>query len=1021
MVKFLLHHPIAVIITTLSLVVLSLISFHQIPVSLLPDIPIPEITVQVSYAGASARELQKAIIRPLSNQLQQVTHLSDIKVQTQDGLSVIKLAFDYGTDINLAYIEANEKIDGIIGSLPKDLPRPKVIKAGAGDIPVFNLNIVPRSESTSFLEVSEFCENVLKRRIEQLPEVALVDMSGLAQPEVVIYPDRKKLLGLGISDQMLTQILQQNNIELGNLTVKDGLYQYNIRLGSALRTPADIQAIVFRSPTTDRILQFKDFVNIQVKEQKIKGLYLFNGRRAVVLSIIKQSDTQLLSLKEEFNKLTDSFKKDYPDLNFYISQDQTELLDASISNLVSNLITGGLCAFVIIFLFLGNFKSPVLIGITIPVSLIITFLFFYLFHISINIVSLAGLVLGIGMVVDSSIIVIENIEQFRANGESLEDACIKGTNEVMLPLFTSILTNSAVFVPLIFLSGIAGALFFDQAVSVSLALGISLLASFTLIPVLYYLFYYNQERKIGYRQTKESILMRWIEKWYDRLMYLVFKFKVGMLLIFTVLVGLAVYLFLHLEKKGMPDITHTELQAKIDWGEPVTIMENTKRIHHLLTLMNTKFQYVTAFVGQQQFLLNRELQQNFNETSLYLKVQNNDQFIDLTQRIDKFLKVEYPYAVVQTQPAQNIFEKIFQSDQTALQAHIVSNRKNDVPGFSVIDTIHRKLASNDMKVNVPSLQNRVYIRIFNEKLLLYDIKYEDLYDVLKTVFNENKIDNLKAEQKYIPIVIGSENSNIKDLITVAEVTNSKGLSIPVSSLIEMRSEVDYKSFFSGREGSFIPLDFFVSNEQVEETRETVRNLVHTQSGLSVNFSGSFYKNLAFVNELIAVILVAIALLFFILSAQFESLLQPFIVMLAVIFGLTGSMFILYLTGGSLNIMSIIGMVVLIGIVDNDSILKIDTMNKSRSTMSLMDSITLAGKRRLKAQLMTSVTTILGLVPTLFAGGLGNELQKPLALSVIGGMVSGVIVSITFIPLVYWFIYSRGDTKKRLTMNLSETD
>ncbi len=1014
MVRFLLHRPIAVLITTFALMALGLVTFNQIPVSLLPDIAIPEITVQVSYPNASARELQKTIVKPLRNQLQQVNHLSDLEAETQDGLAIIKLHFDFGTNINLAYIETNEKIDGIMGQLPREIERPKVIKAGVGDIPVFNLNITQKGQNNDFgLQLSEFCENVLRRRIEQMKEVALVDMTGLSKPEVIIIPDRSKLQSLGITEQILTQTLQKNNIELGNLLVKDGQYQYNIRFASTLKTQADIENIYLKigdiQKGGERVLQLKDLAKISIQEQKLRGLYTFNGKRAVCLSIIKQSDTQLLKLRKELNAQIEHYKEDYPTLEFSISQDQTELLDLSINNLIGNILFGGLCTFVMIFFFMNDLKTPILIGIVIPVSLVITFLCFYLFHISINIVSLAGLVLGIGEIIDSAIIVIENIEQYREEGHPLDEACIDGTQEVIMPLFTSILTNSAVFLPLIFISGIAGALFFDQAIAVSLSLGISLLCSYTLIPVLYRLFYLKEERLKGFVPKKITWLMRQSERVYDGLLNLVFRQKLLMLGFFVLLIIITIPVFKSLDKRGMPIISRTELETKIDWNEAITIEENNRRVNQIISQIapNTnKNLIISAFVGQQQFLLNRELQQNFNESLLSIKVKTNKEFEQTKKEIEGLIKAKYPNAIASFGAAKNVFEALFNTSEAPLQARIVSNNKAEVPDIQTITQVYHQLNQQGFTTSLPSQQSRVYIQVLTEKILYYDVDYERIVEVLKTIFNENNLGSLKAEQKYIPILLGSNSQQIDTLIQNATVLSNKGQILPVKELISISNQKDYKSFFSGKNGDFIPFDFNLTNQEIPKAQNEIQNTILKNTNLSVSFTGGYFRNLGFVKELGIIILVAIALLYFILTAQFESLVQPLIVMLTIAFGLTGAMVLLFFAGNSINIMSAIGMIVLIGILDNDSILKIDTMNRSKDTMSLIDAIKLSGKRRLKSQLMTFLTTILGLFPILFSSGLGAELQKPLAFSVIGGMCLGLFISLSFIPLIYWFMYSR---------------
>lgn len=1014
MVRFLLYRPIAVLVSTIALIALGIITFNQIPISLLPDIAVPEITVQVSYPNTSARELQRTIVKPIKNQLQQVNHLTDLEAQTQDGLAIIKLKFDFGTNINLAYIEANEKIDGIMGQLPREMVRPKVIKAGASDIPIFNLNVTyKKGFESSDLALSEFCENVLRRRIEQLKEVALVDITGISQPEVTVIPDQSKLLSLGINEQILKDNLQKNNIELGNLLVKDGQYQYNIHLATSLKTIQDIENIYLKigdGQKGERILQLKELARVSLQEQKLRGLYSFNGKRAVCLSIIKQSNTQLLQLRKILNTQIDHFKSEYPQLEFHISQDQTELLDLSINNLIGNILFGGLCTFIMIFFFINDFKIPILIGIVIPVSLIITFLCFYLFRISINIVSLAGLVLGIGEIIDSAIIVIENIEQYREDGQSLDEACIRGTQEVIGPLFTSILTNSAVFLPLLFISGIAGALFFDQAIAVTLSLGISLLCSYTLIPVLYRLFYLKEDRLNGFVPKKVTWLMKVSEMIYDRLLNFVFRRKKWMMLFFIFLVFVSIPLFTNMDKRGMPIISRTELEVKIDWNEAVTVEENYRRLNQMTNAI-TKFKKdslpVSAFIGQQQFLLNRELQQNFNESTLIIKVASNQAFERIQNEINEYLSFRYPQAIVSFSAAKNVFEVLFNTTESTLQARVMNVNNKDVPSVDQINLLNQELQKNGLSSNVPAMQGRYFIQILADRLLYYDVDYERIVQSLKTIFNENDLGNLKGENKYIPILLGNNYKPLVDLVQQATVLNNKGQYLPLRELIAVSNQDDYKSFTLDKSGGFIPFSFSsMNNREVPYYQATIQKIINRYPNLNVSFVGAYYKNLGFVKELGLIILIAIVLLYFILSAQFESLVQPLIVMLTIAFGITGAMALLYVTGNSINIMSAIGMIVLIGILDNDSILKIDTMNRSKDLMSLVEAIKLSGRRRLKSQLMTFLTTILGLLPVLFSFGLGAELQQPLALSVIGGMFLGLFISTSFIPLVYWILYSK---------------
>ncbi|HYQ57831.1 MAG TPA: efflux RND transporter permease subunit, partial [Draconibacterium sp.] len=447
MVKFLLKRPIAVTMTFVSILVLGIASLTKLPVSLMPDIDIPKITVHAQYPNHSAQELEQTVAKPLRQQLMQVAHLADIKSESCDGSCIIELDFEYGSDIDFVFIEVNEKIDRAINNLPREIQRPRVIKASATDIPVFYLNLTLKNQSETsiksndlfpvtqeFTELSNFSSQVIQKRIEQLQEVAMVDVSGQVFPELLIVPDNKKIEALQIKLADIEQAIRANDIDLGNLIIRDGQYQYNIRFESTLRTLKDIENIYFK--IDDRLLQLKDIAQVIQHPAKRQGMVTANGKDAITMAVIKQSDAQMRDLKLRINKLIEHFQNDYPNIDFEISRNQTLLLDYSISNLQQSLILGGFLAFLLMFFFLKDLRSPFLIGITIPASLVISLLCFYIAGISINIISLSGLILGVGMMIDNSIIVIDNISQHRERGKNIWQACADGTNEVFRPLLS---------------------------------------------------------------------------------------------------------------------------------------------------------------------------------------------------------------------------------------------------------------------------------------------------------------------------------------------------------------------------------------------------------------------------------------------------------------------------------------------------------------------------------------------------------------------------------------------------------
>jgi len=374
MIKFLTNRPVAVFMATLAFLLLGIVASSRIPTSLMPDIPIPEITVQLSYPNNTARELETNVVRSLRNQLLQVANLKDIETETRDGFATLKLQFEYGTDTDFAFIETNEKVDASLNYLPRDLDRPKVIKASATDIPILNLTVSLKEDFSTekFLELSDFTETVLKKRIEQLPDIALADISGLTKPEILVTPETQKLQSLGISNQQLIDAIKQNNFELGNLLVQNGIYQYNFKFANPLKSRKDIENIYLK--IHDKLFQLKDLASVTLESAQDRGLVYANGKRALVLSIIKQADARVYELKEALDVLTDSFVDDYPNLEFVTDQDQTKLLKLSIDNLKSSLWIGSLLAVLIMFFFLKDINSHLIIAIIIPVSLILCML-----------------------------------------------------------------------------------------------------------------------------------------------------------------------------------------------------------------------------------------------------------------------------------------------------------------------------------------------------------------------------------------------------------------------------------------------------------------------------------------------------------------------------------------------------------------------------------------------------------------------------------------------------------------------
>ncbi|WP_313382206.1 efflux RND transporter permease subunit [Proteiniphilum saccharofermentans] len=1020
MIKAILQRPISVLMLFLACVILGIITYNTLPVSLLPDIAIPEITVQVSGENTSARELENTVVKPIRRQLMQVGKLRDIQSETRDGSAIIRLKFDYGTDTDLAFIEVNEKIDAAMNNLPRDSRRPRVIKASATDLPVFYLNLTLKNDlpyagtdEQQFLDLSEFADNVVKRRIEQLPEVAMADMTGLMYKHLQIVPDPALLESASITLSDIENVLSANNIEPGSMIVRDGYYEYNIKFSSLLRTPEDVRNIYIEKE--GRLFQLKDLAKIDVVRQPESGMSLINGKRAVTLGVIKQADETMKNLRKSLDETLDNLQRSYSDVEFTVNRNQTELLDYTISNLQENLILGFILVFIVALLFLGDGKSPLIIGISMTTALITTFIFFFLFGQSMNIITLSGLILALGNMIDSSIVVTDIITQYRKQGYALDDACEKGTKEVIMPIFSSTLTTISVFVPLVFMSGIAGALFTAEAFAVTIGMLVSYLTGIILLPVLYKIAYgkkFSNKNIEGFFASAQKKIDGVIFPAYDKGIRYVFNHKVFFIALLAIAIPLCALLFRVMPKTSMPDISYVESIITLEWNENIHVDENARRISELLQTTEGQAVENAAYVGQRQYLLDKDNDLTATEAQLYLKTNKPSGIASLETHISDWVRRHYPDAVVTFSPPENIFEKIFDTGEAEMIVQLYPRNREDTPEPAAIRQMEATLATTtgEQAENVPFEQQFV-ITTDREKLLLYGVSQQEVSQTLKTAFRDNQVAVLRSFQQYLPISIAGKQQSIQDVLQQTLVygypaDGSQAVRVPLTALVSLTPGEDIKTIIAGKNGEYIPL-YYYHTSQPEKLMEKARETVRQEGSWDVAFSGNFFSNRQMLKELVIILLISILLMYFILASQFENFLQPLIVLAEIPIDIAFALVVLWLTGHTLNLMSAIGIVVTIGVILTDSILKIDLINELRKEgMPLMEAIHTGGVRRLRAIIMTALTSLFSMIPILFTFDIGSELQKPLAIAMISAMTIGTVVSIFLIPLLYWAIYRK---------------
>lgn len=1009
MLEKLIDRPVTVTMAMLVAVVLGFVSIRLLPVSLAPDVDVPYITVQINAPDMSARELDESVVKPLRQQFIQINALKDIVSSSKDGSATVRLTFDHGENIGYLFIEVNEKIDRSMGSLP-DIDRPKVLKASATDIPAFYINarLAPGS-GKDFPSLSLFLQDVVSKRIEQLPEVAMVDVSGCVSYEILIIPDERKLTQLGIGQSEFESFISQANIRLGSLSIRDGQYRYSVKFLSDVATKEDIGNIWFR--VGDRVMQLKEVAEVLQRPSERQGLVRADGEDAVCMAVIKQSGARMSDLKKAISSLMTNLENDYPEVDFEVTRDQTQLLDYSIRNLMQNIILGVLLACIVIFLFMLDFRSPALVCLTMPVALIFSMAVFYVAGLTLNIISLAGLLLGVGMMADNTIVLVDNITARWQRGDSLREAVLKGTGEVVGPMLSSILTTCAVFIPLVFVNGMAGALFYDQAMSVTIVLMTSYLVTVTIIPVFYWCWYRGMPSFRPARALERFSVHGAMLQMEDRCVNWFMRHRVvawGILVV--AFVGIA-FCFKYMPKEQLPPVTYTETILKVDWNEQVSLDENEARVARVESVIGDRASQVTSLVGIQQFVLGHSGDPGASEASVYINCEDDKVLAEVKASLSDFLSMEYPAAEFSFEVSGNIFDMIFGNQEAELIARLrpVSSPEIETERLRFALSDIRKALPGVTVQDVPVKTDMLFIAD-PDLMALYGISYSEISSALKKAMSQNHLFSIVQGTRTLPVVTGTDKESLWDILNDTYI-KKEDTRVPVSGLMRQTYVEDMKMIVSGVEGNYYPVALDVPQKDVPSVMKAVSSALEERRDFEAGFSGAWFSSREMTGQLVVIFIIAVILLYLILASQFESLLQPLLIMSEIVVDVFSALLVLWIMGVSINLMSLIGLVVVSGIVINDSILKVDTINRLRKDgMELKRAVVEASGRRMKAIIMTSLTTILAVAPFLSRGNMGDDLQYPMSLVIIVGMTVGTMVSLFVLPALYYSVYRHKEHK-----------
>ncbi len=1067
--------PIGTIMFYIGIIVLGFVSLYKLSINLLPDLSYPKLTVLTQYAGSGPEEIEKFITTKLEGPLSSVPGVKQINSVSKEGNSIITIEFHWGTDMDFALLHTKEKTEETRSVLPDDCDAPSILEWDPASSPI--IIAIIKSDKRNLKSLKETAEFMITPRLEQLEGISKAEIRGGDEEEVSVEIDPEKANNLGISLTEVANAIKANNIfEQGGMVRKDKL-RYILKIEGEIDEPEEINEIVVKQIEGRNIL-VKDLGTAFYKNKVKQGDIRFDSDTAIALLIYRESGGNTVNATNDVAKAFESMEKEFKDITFFLISKEADLIISSINSLKQSLLIGGFLSIFILLLFLQNFRDPLLVSTVIPISIISTFVLMFFFKVNINIMSLGGLVLGVGMFVDNSIIVLESIFRHR-DKNNLIQSIINGTKEVAGAITASTITTISIFLPVIYLYGITGKLFRDQALTVAFSLISSLVVAITLLPALSA---FRTGMEIDF---KDLALGKDEKKWFHMplkgingillvpiqiigyiiyyilgLIYLLFKYIFKALGYVSNLILQPIYKSFNRLYKSFDGFYHTALEKLLN-----------KKIYALFLAIIVLSGIAISFLTLDKELLpapdSKKFDISANTIPAYGFVETNNIAARIQEKINALKNVEFVFT--EAGAVSNFAGR--SEDLSVNSIHLIVSCSSPEARAEVMNATQKILQNEDLEKFTLALEKNTlsqylsqegdnfklkvfYEFIENGKLAVQQMtevieKYGLVSElkstitegkpVFKIIFKQDLIDKLGITKEQVSnfinqAVSGKDAGSLKkiqksfDILVRVPVTGIMAmkrlleLPIPLNNntyylkdLVTVEEVPSIKELTREAQERFFMISGNIKNTDLGEfikKLEPELEMLELPANTRFTFAGEEEERRKAFDSLTQAIWLAILLVYMIMAAKFENIMQPLIIMFTVPMGLIGAFLALLISGNSLNIISGIGILVLIGIGVNDAIVKIEYANQMRRDgMGVRAAIMEASRVRLRPILMTTFTTIFGLIPMGLMSQTGSELQKPLALVVIGGLLFTTFLTLIFIPVSFEILENFKEKRK----------
>lgn len=1005
--------PITTIMITLMVLLGGSVGLSALKLDLMPAMDIPVAVVSTTYVGAGPSEIENLITEPLEGALGTVSNVKTISSTSSANSSMIIVQFEDGTDIDMASIDMREKIDLIKGSLPEDANDPTVIKM---DMEMMSSIMVGVSSNKyDLIELNSLVDENIVNRIERIEGVASVSLVGGIENEIEIKVKPEKMQGYGVTESSLAQVLSAENLNYPTGSIEQGTTSMQIRTVGEFKSVEEIRNLPIKT-STGAVVHVSDFAEVNEVEKDMSSFALINGKPGIMLMIQKQSTANVVDISEKVNTELDKITNDYSDIEILMLSDTASYITTSIDNIVSTAFQAAIMAIIVLFVFLRDPKTSLIIGISIPTSIIATFGLMYLCGMSMNMISMGGLAIGIGMLVDNSVVVLENIFKYWKNGMVGKRAAQIGASEVGMAITASTLTTVAVFLPLMFVKGTIGQLFRDLSLTITFSLAASLVVSLTFVPMacsklLRYTEIKSYKKKGNIITKILDILGKGIDKLddgYRKLLSYVLVRKKRIVAIFLVAFIGTLSLVPIIGVDFMPDMDQGVANITVELPKGTLIEETEKVVYDVLgrieDIPEKESSYVTVGGGITSSSTD-SASITVNMVPVSDRERSTDEIVeDIKERLNSIAGAEI------TVSSSNSAMGSFGGSPVSIQLRgddtdILRSLSNDITGImEEIDGI--KDITSSAEDSVPEAN----VIINRAKASLYGITSAQIANSVSTAVTGSVATKYKVDGSEIDIKIRQDKDSIKYLndLKNIKITAPTGAVLPLTEIADVNIKDSAVSITRENQHQYVSVSADVEGRALNEVQADLKSALDSYNfpeGYSYAFSGTLDSMTESYSSLVLVFIIAVLLVYMIMASQFESLIHPFIVLFSIPLAITGGILGLFITGKTLTITAFMGFIMLAGMVVNNAIVLVDYTNQilDKKKCSVNEALIEAGPNRLRPILMTTLTTILGLVPMAIGTGEGMEMQQPLAITVIFGLTISTIVTLIFIPTIYSII------------------